>query len=468
MKKNSFLLIIIFICLITFFYRLFFPIISIDTEVFINNSHELITTWYAINRFSLGIIKYIISGINFNIIFTNIISLSILIISLLIFSKDIFKKENDYLNRLLLILIIITSPLIAEQFTFTMQIFEISLGYLLLILNFKLINEYIYNNKKWQLPIIVLILAFVFGIYQAFCLLYITLSVIYFIVNINNKKNTLKEIIFIVLKYIVLFIIGILLCQLFATIMKSTLNISNSSYLLNQVGWSTYGLKGILYIGYYFLTVLFGTRIYYNLGYLIVIILTLIFIKKHWNKKNIILNISLLFLLITPFIMSIALGNETIARSQFALSFVISFVFIFYKPKNKYYYIIPLALIVFQIIITFILFRNDYIRYNLDLNLMNEIKTEISDHEDLPVVFIGEYNNNIKIKGDVLGSSFFNWDKETENGANIRIHGFFNANNNNYILPSRENIKTVNNNISKYNEKINIDNNIIVVNLYKY
>ena len=250
--------------------------------------------------------------------------------------------------------------------------------------------------------------------------------------------------------------------------MKSTLNISNSSYLLNQVGWSTYGLKGILYIGYYFLTVLFGTRIYYNLGYLIVIILTLIFIKKHWNKKNIILNISLLFLLITPFIMSIALGNETIARSQFALSFVISFVFIFYKPKNKYYYIIPLALIVFQIIITFILFRNDYIRYNLDLNLMNEIKTEISDHEDLPVVFIGEYNNNIKIKGDVLGSSFFNWDKETENGANIRIHGFFNANNNNYILPSRENIKTVNNNISKYNEKINIDNNIIVVNLYKY
>ena len=468
MKKNSFILIIIFISFITFFYRLFFPIISIDTEVFINNSHELITTWYAINRFSLGIIKYIISGINFNIIFTNIISLSILIISLLIFSKDIVKKKDDYLNRLLLILIIITSPLIAEQFTFTMQIFEISLGYLLLILNFKLINEYIYNNKKWQLPIIVLILAFVFGIYQAFCLLYITLSVIYFIVNINNKKNTLKEIIFIVLKYIVLFIIGILLCQLFATIMKSTLNISNSSYLLNQVGWSTYGLKGILYIGYYFLTVLFGTRIYYNLGYLIVIILTLIFIKKHWNKKNIILNISLLFLLITPFIMSIALGNETIARSQFALPFVISFVFIFYKPKNKYYYIIPLALIVFQITITFILFKNDYIRYNLDLNLMNEIKTEISDHEDLPVVFIGEYNNNIKIKGDVLGSSFFNWDKETENGANIRIHGFFNANNNNYILPSRENIKTVNNNISKYNEKINIDNNIIVVNLYKY
>ena len=89
----------------------------------------------------------------------------------------------------MLILIIITSPLIAEQFTFTMQIFEISLGYLLLILNFKLINEYIYNNKKWQLPIIVLILAFVFGIYQAFCLLYITLSVIYFIVNINNKKT---------------------------------------------------------------------------------------------------------------------------------------------------------------------------------------------------------------------------------------------------------------------------------------
>ena len=468
MKKNSFILIIIFISFITFFYRLFFPIISIDTEVFINNSHELITTWYAINRFSLGIIKYIISGINFNIIFTNIISLSILIISLLIFSKDIVKKKDDYLNRLLLILIIITSPLIAEQFTFTMQIFEISLGYLLLILNFKLINEYIYNNKKWQLPIIVLILAFVFGIYQAFCLLYITLSVIYFIVNINNKKNTLKEIIFIVLKYIVLFIIGILLCQLFATIMKSTLNISNSSYLLNQVGWSTYGLKGILYIGYYFLTVLFGTRIYYNLGYLIVIILTLIFIKKHWNKQNIILNISLLFLLITPFIMSIALGNETIARSQFALPFVISFVFIFYKPKNKFYYIIPLALIVFQITITFILFKNDYIRYNLDLNLMNEIKTEISDHEDLPVVFIGEYNNNIKIKGDVLGSSFFNWDKETENGANIRIHGFFNANNNNYILPSRENIKTVNNNISKYNEKINIDNNIIVVNLYKY
>jgi hypothetical protein len=468
MKKRWFILIIILTCLFTFFYRLFFPVISIDTEALINNSRDLILSWYSIGRFSLGIIKFLTSWFNFNLILANIAALIVFVLSLIILSKDIVKNKNDYLSRLIFILIIITSPLIAEQFVFTLQIFEISLGYFFLILCFKLINAYIYANKKRYIIPIIIILAFIFGLYQAFCLLYITISVIYFIVNKYDKNNTLKEFIPIVLKYIILLILGLILSKVLSILMMNVLNVSSSSYLTNQIGWSVHGIKGILYVGYYFLTVLLGIKIYYNLSYLIIFIFTLIHLKNNWSKNNIIINLSILFLLITPFIMSIIFGNITVARSQFALPFVVGFLFVFYNNNKKYYYLIPIIIIIFQVAISFILYRNDYIRYNMDVNLMNEVSSDISTYNNLPVVFIGRYDNHIKIKGDVLGESFFNWDSETETGANNRIYGFFLAHHKSYITPSQEQIKLAKDNQNNYSAKINVENEFIVINLSKY
>lgn len=196
----------------------------------------------------MGIIKFLTSWINFNLIIANIAALIVFVLSLIILSKDIVKNKNDYLSRLIFILIIITSPLIAEQFVFTLQIFAISLGYLFLILSFKLINAYIYANKKrYIIPIIIMLLLFLVYI-KPFCLLYITISVIYFIVNKYDKNNTLKEFIPIVLKYIILLILGLILSKVLSILMMNVLNVSSSNYLINQIGWSVHGIKGILYV----------------------------------------------------------------------------------------------------------------------------------------------------------------------------------------------------------------------------
>lgn len=99
---------------------------------------------------------------------------------------------------------------------------------------------------------------------------------------------------------------------------------------------------------------------------------------------------------------------------------------------------------------------------------MNEVSSDISTYNNLPVVFIGRYDNHIKIKGDVLGESFFNWDSETETGANNRIYGFFLAHHKSYITPSQEQIKLAKDNQNNYSAKINVENEFIVINLSKY
>lgn len=166
-KTILFILAISSIALLTYIPRLIVNPISIDTERFILDKLDIFLEWYANGRFSLVFLTNLFSYAQFNLLLSNILSLLFLILASLLFSFDIVKKDDKlrYIKMSIISLFILTSPLVAEQYAFTLQNVGISIGYCILILTFKLINKFIYENKKHLVLVVIPLVTFVFGIY---------------------------------------------------------------------------------------------------------------------------------------------------------------------------------------------------------------------------------------------------------------------------------------------------------------
>ena len=130
-------------------------------------------------------------------------------------------------------------------------------------------------------------------------------------------------------------------------------------------------------------------------------------------------------------------------------------------------YILLIMTIIKQLIITPTLLYNDYLRFEKDLNLAHYIDEVIED-ESKCVIFVGKYDNSIKIKGETLGNSFALWDYEGSIGVNGRMYGFLQTQNINYIMPTIEEYEMAKQIALKYqNDSIIYYENYIIINLDK-
>lgn len=447
--------------------------ISIDNEIFINNPQEMIKGWFSIGRYSLGFYKYIFHNYNLNITQTNILSLLILLIALLIFSYDLAKrlnKERIMWNMLLVVGFTLTAPVLTEQFIFTMQILEISISYLLFVIAFLWINQVIYNKKYRLIPCIIPLLLLIFGTYQAFYLLFITFSAIYYIIYNKNKKYLLKQQIIIIIKYIAFLIIGMIGTQIINYLVCSHFQIENTNYLKNQIYWLSKPMKFCLIrIGKYAVNIIMGKPPFFNLSFLIGIILWLKYIRNEWKlQKSVLALITNLFILIAPCIFAIAFGNETINRVQLSLPVVVAFIYVLSLETNKkIFYTIPLIFILLQSITCHFLYQSDLARYKRDLQLAHQIERimEKNTGKFSTIVYIGISKNDSKLQGETIGKSFFNWDRETEQGANNRIFWFMKTVGINYQAPTIEQIKEVKEKEASFSQQITFYKDILVYNL---
>lgn len=138
LTKYKFLISIIFIIgIIVYGIKLFSYSISIDTEVIIHSHDGQIRSWLSIGRFSLFVLKKVLMLNPFNPYLANMIMI-VCFISSVIFLIYILKKiSKDKINSVSIFifsLIIITSPILAEQFNFTLQAAEVAIS--MLFLNF--------------------------------------------------------------------------------------------------------------------------------------------------------------------------------------------------------------------------------------------------------------------------------------------------------------------------------------------
>lgn len=494
-KKQIVLLFVI--ALLTYFVKIFNYSISIDTEVNTNNATANDLPWISTGRWTLLFIGKIVhyKGI-FNPFVSNLIMIMFLTSSIVLLSYLLNKifKDNNNINKIIIILglVIITSPCIAEMLNFTLMTAEIGIAMFLTILSVYSTYIVVFEHNKLFYILAVLSLMVGMGTYQAFYPLYIgVVTFIYSLELIENGKLKLKENIFSIFKILLIFIVSYGLSSIISTMLLNHYNLTKSGYLTNQIAWGKNPLSDIFHnIKDYVQQILIAKNsVFFTKIYLFISILTIVsaidVIQKKKSKSILILS-SLFVSYASPFMLCILMGAAPVNRTQFCLPFVTALfitLFIHLFDNKRLQYAIMFLTLCFsfsQYKTTSDLFYSDYIRYKEDVRFTQDVMNKIDmmdglekNREDMIIVFVGAHSPKSSasaLKGETLGYSFYEWDQGTEFGANIRINGFANTIGYRYILPTKEDVKRareISNKLEVYPKKdsIKVIGDMIVVKL---
>lgn len=461
-------LLICFFVLLSYGIKLFYYSISIDTEVLINNYSGQLNAWTSIGRYGLIITKTLFNLSPFNPYTACFLMIILMIFFCLTwnFFLDYFlgEKNKKSIMSTVFPIIFLTYPLFAEQFNFILQGVEVSLAITLCSLAIFFITKWIISSTNIiQLILGLICMVWGFGTYQAIVPLYISAALASYIIlfeSYNKKRISLHKNFFklSIIKYLLTFIVGYILNSLVSNVFIAFSGATG--YLDNSILWGKIPAKQcIKNISEYIDNVVSGNGILYNKLFIFSIIFLLIYGFKYvFSKKkdSLLLFLSVCTLILSPFLLSIYLGQSMIPRSQFSLQFVIAFsIYLFIMTiNNKKIKIIGFFVAVFiafnQGYVVSSLLYTDYMKYQSELRLANKISERIDslnlgEAPPYPVVFIGSYhplNTPNEMRGDVIGASFFEWDSGTEFGSNYRILGFMKSIGLSYMSPTLDQIKT--------------------------
>lgn len=270
-------------------------------------------------------------------------------------------------------------------------------------------------------------------------------------------------------KHILVFGCGFLGNQLI-----TNLFFTQSSYLTGQFRWdiSDIGL-GFRRIFSHVFDVVLGRGSFFPDGsfagaaFLLLILWLLAYGRKRDFVSNLLNLILLTALYLSPFYLTILLGERPVLRAQLVLPFTTGFLLYLTGAlllqlcsnwKKVYQYggkavfaFICITCIWQEADVTSRLYYTDTVRYQRDVSLAEEIKADIAEFTgeleyDGKIVFVGEapisYTDSYLV-GDVMGQSFFAWDTYVEPlnyWSTGRIIGFMNCLGCHYQKPTAEEV----------------------------
>lgn len=423
-------------------------IIGIDTEDLIFWGEDFYGGWLHTGRHGLVFLKHVFGNAEFNPYFTGIMTLVLFTwaVSALLGLWDRTGGRSSLWGWCFAGLLLISHPAMVEQFYFSLQSMEICMAFgmtaLALFLSFRWGEERRLAYGAGSVGILLL----TFSTYQSFVVLYIfgaaSLVLLQALREISEgKKLTERILVRRVLSYCMLFAAAFLLNALI-----TNLFFGSSDYLGNQIAWGKLSVTDCLmsiaahmfkaFTGY-------GSCFYSaGLGILAVwdLVWLIVFLRKNCKKKKGVLALILLCylaLLAVPFMMTLVLGHAPAMRSQLALPAVTGFLGYLSavltggmeKGERKERF----SLAVFgcaaaiclvtgmeQGKVTESLYYTDSCRSSQDTALgraLMERMEQVNPENNLPVIIIGgrEFQGNRAcVKGEIIGRSFFNYDRDVE------------------------------------------------------
>ncbi|MBR1376743.1 MAG: glucosyltransferase domain-containing protein [Bacilli bacterium] len=433
MKKVSKEYVILFVIVLVFsLYKIINISFSYDTDIFILNHKIMMNSWIGISRFGLVFLKYIfhLYG-DINIRTLNILTY----INIFIYSSLFLKfmkadrKDNNLLRNILSIVLIITSPILLEQYNFTLQSVEVSFAMILMVISFITTYKYLKDDMIVYGIITIPLLVICFGTYQSFVNLYIVGALIslYKLSNKDNKKN--------IIKCIVMFIVSFILYYVISKLCINIMNIDSSNYIADKIGWF-FNIKVTLYgIIKDIIKVLVGYGHVLNLGYILCLFIAILYLIKEGkiNYKS----GYLILLIISPFFLNVITGSRMVLRSMFVIPFLYSFIFFEFYDINKYIKYLLIILVSSQIINCYLLLISDYQRYKNDIEIGYKIYKDCGNNQDNYIYLYGieKTEENIDVvKGEVMGYSYYEWDNGLNTVAYDRVYLFLQIHNINYKI----------------------------------
>ncbi len=440
--------------------------LSIDEEVASVYNISL-SAWISQGRFGITLIKLIFGTNKIFPFWDTLISVILLIIAAILWctvfsfagGKNNTRKVS--LNKIGLILftvVFISFPVHAEYISFCTYNIEVSLGFIIAALSLQLITQWIlYSKSKVYLISGIFALTLSISIYQSFLFLFFsgfcTYCVYFFSTSYDSAQYFSKrEIMTIFLKFLLAIIAALVIYECISSFLK--IFYPSTGYIEGFFQWGKGNYKIILNQLYKDIqSIVYGNRIFGGkfvmptIGVGIIIAGFYFFRNK---RQRFIIPLSIIGLLVSPFILSIVLGSPTPLRAQQTLPFMMGSVWclFYYSIDKKFIRYITILIVAFAVVYQSQsiakLFYGDHCRYQQDIALGNQIAYRIEslgvgEIPIQPVVYVGKHSQRLTkniISSEVLGHSFFEWD----NGNVYRIIAFMNTLGYNYNFPTKEQV----------------------------
>lgn len=443
-------------------------VIGIDTEDLIHLGQDFYGGWLATGRQGLVFLKYILGNPYFNPYFAGAMTLIMLTLAVsaffLLWDRAGGRNGETKYGMAAWALggILWTShPVLVEQLYFSLQSMEICLCFVLtaaaLYFSFLWVEDRKRRGHAFLFAAAEALLLITFSSYQIFVVLYIFGVVSVLLLQslaalpgdrVIPVKVLWKKIGFYAGLFLTAFIINMAVTRFF---------FSTSDYLQQQISWGKgLFLDNIRNIYHHIRQVLTGAdSIFYHWSYGLLcatsLVLLLIVLGQHRGQKKGSLLMILFFYLavmMMPFLMTIIIGGTPVVRSQLILPVMTGFLAYlnvallrqaaFPKGKAALCTAAALALIcgaggLEQARMTGALYYTDRCRYEQDAAIARQLirKLQTVNRWNLPVAVVGSLEfepNNACVQGEIIGSSFFDYDTEVEPldyWSTRRILGFF-------------------------------------------
>jgi len=429
----------------TYGFKLFHYSISIDTEMFLSIPKQVMKSWVGLGRPVLVFLKYL-AGFQ---VLNPTVAVSITFLFFTCFPIFLYYllyrnlKERNPLKLFMFGSIILTSIIYIEQLGFTLQSAEISIILNIFCFSILFFQKGMEEKNKWYYFFSFLCLTFSFGAYQSFVPFFITMISFLAFIEVKEKKLNFQKTFSFVLPAIIIFVlslggyfIGSKVCNLF---IKS----SATSYLSEQIKWGSESIfQTISYIFQImkesYMGVFYGKELFSGFLFFFMILIVIIYIIRTILKKEKYLFWQILLLgitLITPFALTILLGTKEAYRAQLALPVLTACLLVTlpkeFSFKKQYTWMIVILFVALfrQWSLTAEVLSSDYHRYLEDEKYAAEIYHVLSNYDiqNKRVVMLGSHTPEsilIQRKGETLGYSFFEWDRNYITGVGERASMF--------------------------------------------
>ncbi|AFA47464.1 glucosyltransferase domain-containing protein [Acetobacterium woodii] len=410
LNSRGFMALLLIVTIMSFGFTLTHPTISVDDTAmdFYYRQNELLTQ----GRFFQVFIDKILGIYNFRPFVLDFFAILCLMAAAVLWCS-LFKKVSD--NKLKLIgylffaCFFVSYPLITEIFIYMGSDFEIGLGHAMIPLILFILSS---NTKKLNQPGLYLgasfLIALTLSLYESFADVYLfgifAILILRFLYSDDSRK--FKDVFLRGLYFVVPLIIGIIFRLLIDTSLKLALHLGTSTNASKEIHWDHGIVQDLpkLFHGVV-LNYFYNALVYLPITFLVIAIGATLFLTFWQGFKYRSSTIAVLYLgsILSLFSLTILQGIDTPYRACSVFSVFTAYVFMlllqfveegkFRIAVKKGFVVVLCIFLIWQVNDINKWFYVDYMRYEEEVNVVNQVAAEIRSNYDLekPVVFLGDY-----------------------------------------------------------------------------
>ncbi len=405
-----------------------------------------------LGRYGFFLLHYAMGNSWFNMFYTGALSLVFLTLAGILWSYlyVVASNREEPVAIFMLSAFVVSATTLTMHLFFKSQDLEMTFAFCLMAVVILILMQTLeYKKDSWWWLLLSVPTVLLFSTYQVFYAIFIFGVVSYlflrFLSNDFLTHTKEGERWMIALKSAGLFLLSFIINQVINSMM-----INNKDYFRSQILWGSEPLNDtVLRVGKSILACLLGYRPYFTWAMFVFDVVLLV--ACIWKMRalegissKVLLVLDTLVLLVSPFALTILLGQAPALRAQLVYPFFMGFMgfylFSFFRGKKLLSVLLQLVCIlglVSQFSATQRLNYTDAMRYAGDVRLANDLDRAIqavSNGQDYPIAFYGHKEANLNqacmLVSEPISTSVFDWDWILEPmyyASTVRAIDFMNA-----------------------------------------